>query len=151
MSTTERDYYELLGVDRGADEQEIKKAFRRLARRLHPDVSEEPDTESPFVDSRRRSSIRLETVRGVRVAVRLNASVFNDARIAADGLKAGQQQIVNLERAAAPMAERIIDFLSGVTYAMDGSVDRVGEKVYLFAPANVQVELDGGSEPNSPI
>jgi molecular chaperone DnaJ len=48
MSTTERDYYELLGVDRGADEQEIKTAFRRLARRLHPDVSDEPDAESRF-------------------------------------------------------------------------------------------------------
>ena len=42
MSTTERDYYELLGVPRDAPEQEIKKAFRRLARRLHPDVSDEP-------------------------------------------------------------------------------------------------------------
>ena len=115
------------------------------------DDYEEPDTESPFVDSRRRTSIRLDTVRGIRIAVRQNASVFNDARIAADGLKIGQQQIVNLEKAAPPMAERIIDFLSGVTYALDGTVDRVGEKVYLFAPANVQVELDGGSEPNSPL
>jgi molecular chaperone DnaJ len=48
MSTTERDYYELLGVPRGADEHEIKKAFRRLARQLHPDVSDEPDAEARF-------------------------------------------------------------------------------------------------------
>jgi molecular chaperone DnaJ len=48
MSTAEHDYYELLGVGRDADEQEIKKAFRRLARRLHPDVSEEPDAEARF-------------------------------------------------------------------------------------------------------
>src|ERR671927_324713 len=40
MSTTERDYYELLGVGRDADEQEIKRAFRRLARQLHPDAAE---------------------------------------------------------------------------------------------------------------
>jgi molecular chaperone DnaJ len=50
MSTTEHDYYDLLGLGRNADESEIKKAFRRLARRLHPDVSEEPDAESRFRD-----------------------------------------------------------------------------------------------------
>jgi molecular chaperone DnaJ len=48
MSTTERDYYEVLGVPRNADEQAIKKAFRRLARELHPDVSELPDAEARF-------------------------------------------------------------------------------------------------------
>jgi len=44
----DRDYYELLGVGRDADEQTLKKAFRRLARQLHPDVSEEPDAETRF-------------------------------------------------------------------------------------------------------
>jgi molecular chaperone DnaJ len=48
MATTERDYYELLGVPRDASEGEIKKAFRRLARELHPDVSEAPDAEERF-------------------------------------------------------------------------------------------------------
>jgi molecular chaperone DnaJ len=48
MATTERDYYELLGVPRDASESEIKKAFRRLARELHPDVSEAPDAEERF-------------------------------------------------------------------------------------------------------
>jgi molecular chaperone DnaJ len=48
MATAERDYYELLGVARDASETEIKKAFRRLARQLHPDVSEEPDAEERF-------------------------------------------------------------------------------------------------------
>ena len=48
MATSRRDYYELLGVARSADESEIKKAFRRHARTLHPDVSEAPDSEERF-------------------------------------------------------------------------------------------------------
>jgi molecular chaperone DnaJ len=48
MATTDRDLYELLGVPRDADEAAIKKAFRRLARELHPDVSSEPDAEARF-------------------------------------------------------------------------------------------------------
>ena len=48
MATTERDYYELLAVSRTASADEIKRAFRRLAREVHPDVSNEPDADHRF-------------------------------------------------------------------------------------------------------
>jgi molecular chaperone DnaJ len=48
VATTRRDYYEILGLPREADEKAIKSAFRRLARELHPDVSEAPDAEERF-------------------------------------------------------------------------------------------------------
>jgi molecular chaperone DnaJ len=48
MATTERDYYEVLGVPRDASDADVKKAFRRLARELHPDVSDSPDADSRF-------------------------------------------------------------------------------------------------------
>jgi molecular chaperone DnaJ len=48
MATTQRDYYEVLGVAREANEGEIKRAFRRLARELHPDVSGAPDAQERF-------------------------------------------------------------------------------------------------------
>ena len=48
MATTERDYYEVLGVSRDASDADVKKAFRQLARELHPDVSDAPDAEHRF-------------------------------------------------------------------------------------------------------
>src|SRR5947209_3527239 len=50
MSAT-RDYYEILGVSRDADEATIKKSFRRLARELHPDVSDDPQAEDKFKEA----------------------------------------------------------------------------------------------------
>jgi molecular chaperone DnaJ len=48
MATAGRDYYEVLGVGRSASDADIKRAFRRLARELHPDVSEAPDADERF-------------------------------------------------------------------------------------------------------
>jgi len=48
VATTKRDYYEVLGVARGANDDELKRAFRKLARQYHPDVNKEPAAEAMF-------------------------------------------------------------------------------------------------------
>ena len=50
MATNKRDYYEVLGVTRTATEDEVKKAFRRLAKQYHPDTNKEPEAESLFIE-----------------------------------------------------------------------------------------------------
>jgi molecular chaperone DnaJ len=64
MSVSPRDYYEVLGVARGADDAEIKKAFRRLARELHPDVnSHDPDAEEKFKEAAEAYEVLSDTDR----------------------------------------------------------------------------------------
>jgi molecular chaperone DnaJ len=48
-----RDYYEILGVSRDSSKEEIKRAYRRLARKYHPDVNKEPGAEDRFKEINR--------------------------------------------------------------------------------------------------
>ena len=91
---------------------------------------------------KRGTTLRIDQARQTRITVRRSVQTFDDARRAADGLKEGQQQIVNLEQTPADMAERITDFLNGATYALDGSVEKIGEQVYLFTPSTVQIDIE---------
>jgi len=105
------------------------------------EYDEEFDEEEEYRPEQRRQpvTLRLQSTRLSHVAIRIPQS-FEDARMAADGLKDGRQQIVNLEKASPDMAERIIDFLNGVTYALNGFVEKVGDRIYLFAPSNVVID-----------
>ena len=98
---------------------------------------------------RRGTTLRMDQSRQTHITVRRAIQTFDDARRAADGLKDGQQQIVNLEQTSSDMTERIIDFLNGATYALDGSVEKIGEMVYLFTPSSVIIDIE--DKPATPV
>ena len=85
----------------------------------------------------RRDTFRVAAIKG-SIALTQIAN-FGDTQKVADRLKAGEPQIVNLEKTAPEVAERLIDFLNGVTYALDGCVEKISEAAYLFTPAHIAI------------
>ena len=64
---------------------------------------------------------------------------FNDTSKAADDLRNRKAVIVNMENVDKAMARRVVDFLSGCVYALDGTVNKIAQSAYLFCPANMDV------------
>ncbi len=67
---------------------------------------------------------------------------FNDAQQIADKFKQGVPVIVNLQNADQELSKRLVDFASGLTYALNGSMQRVADRVFLLTPHNVEVSAE---------
>jgi cell division inhibitor SepF len=67
---------------------------------------------------------------------------FNDAQDVADKFKDSIPVIINLQGVEADLSKRLIDFASGLTYALDGGMQRIADKVFLLTPRNVEVSAE---------
>jgi len=67
---------------------------------------------------------------------------FNDAQQIADQYKDQIPVILNLQQTDADLSKRLIDFASGLTYALDGGMQRIADKVFLLTPRNVEVSAE---------
>ncbi|HYP48002.1 MAG TPA: cell division protein SepF [Thermoleophilaceae bacterium] len=67
---------------------------------------------------------------------------FNDAQQIADQFKETIPVILNLQGSDTELAKRLIDFASGLTYALDGGMQRIADKVFLLTPRNVEVSAE---------
>ena len=83
----------------------------------------------------------LPTPASVRVHLVIPRS-FNDAQQIADKFKDAIPVILNLQSTDGDLSKRLIDFASGLTYALDGGMQRVADKVFLLTPRNVEVSAE---------
>lgn len=107
---------------------------------------EEQDTDHIPTRSNHSNSIRLTATNRYHVTVRSQIVSFQDAVSAADGLKRGEQQLLNLNNCAEDLREKIKDFMAGVNYNAEGTWEEVAENVYLLAPAIAYVEVAPASQ-----
>jgi cell division inhibitor SepF len=120
---------------------------RRLSSRRRRDEIDDIFADDP--PSERRTGV-LRPVGGsrgpngrgeVRVHLVIPKS-FNDAQDVADKFKDSIPVIINLQGSEPDLSKRLIDFASGLTYALDGGMQRIADKVFLLTPRNVEVSAE---------
>jgi cell division inhibitor SepF len=142
--------------ERAAQRRAEKPNVRRLTPRARPTADEWTDSDPataispapPVRAARPRSRPRpvVEAVpAGNSGAVKVHLVLprsFNDAQQIADKFKQSIPVILNLQNADTELSKRLIDFASGLTYALDGGMQRVADKVFLLTPRNVEVSAE---------
>jgi cell division inhibitor SepF len=135
-------------VDNRAQEFEQPEEFSGGMSRIRtiPRESAMPSPRSqPAPPPPRPSSVRavpVDTAIGSGTSARVHVVAparFGDAKEIADRLKDNRPVIVNLQMADRDLQRRMIDFCSGVTYALSGEMEKVADQVFLLAPTNVKV------------
>ena len=135
-----------------ADGHEQPNVRRLPARRSRHDYDDdwtdpEPEGQRTSILRPRNESRRVRNLQPVqgpgasRVHLILPRS-FNDAQQVADRFKNGVPVILNLQSADAELSKRLIDFASGLTYALDGGMQRIADKVFLLTPSDVELSAE---------
>ena len=101
---------------------------------------EEVSREEQRTTSNRKGAqvVSIHTQKQIKVVV-MEPQAFEDSQNIADQLKNRRPVIVNLENAERNLAKRIVDFVSGATYALGGNMQKVGNGIFLFVPNNVDI------------
>ncbi len=139
------------------EEAERTYSERPNVRRLKPrsgaaDSDDWSEPESPRRGVSLRPATRLRGVEAPAVApsegispARVHLVIprgFNDAQQIADHFKQGIPVILNLQGVDSELSKRLVDFASGLTYALDGGMQRVADKVFLLTPQHVEVSAE---------
>jgi cell division inhibitor SepF len=137
-----------------APEAEIEDRYRerpnvrRLRRRRdeYDDIfAEDDDAETAPRRAGSRSTTVLKPVARTNGDVRVHLVVpksFNDAQQIADKFKDSIPVILNLQSSETDLSKRLIDFASGLTYALDGGMQRIADKVFMLTPRNVEISAE---------
>ncbi|HEY3491873.1 MAG TPA: cell division protein SepF [Solirubrobacterales bacterium] len=125
---------------------EGSSSVRRLPTSRRPRRDEIDDIfadDEPIAASRTRTLRPVDNDNGNDIQVHLVIPRnFNDAQQVADQFKRSVPVILNLQTADHELSKRMIDFCSGLTYALDGGMQRIAEKMFLLTPRNVDVSAE---------
>ncbi len=126
--------------------EEMEEEFQPAGRSRRPSPFASESTSSTLGSSSSASSAFsgqvLNMNSGKQEVVLFHAKTFDDTAKAADELRRKKAVILNMENVDKTLTRRVVDFLSGSVYALDGSVKKVAQSTYLFCPHNMDVVGD---------
>jgi cell division inhibitor SepF len=134
-----------------ATNEELERGYRdrpnvrRLSPRRRREFEDWTDEEPAAARTQVVRPTRLRGVDSPGPSVRVHLVLprsFNDAQQIADKFKDSIPVILNLQSSDQELSKRLIDFASGLTYALDGGMQRVADKVFLLTPRNVEVSAE---------
>jgi cell division inhibitor SepF len=143
------EYHDDYDDDDAQPEREVEDRYRerpnvRRLRRRRDEFDDIFADDEPAGGGRSGAVLRSVNTRGngdVRVHLVVPKS-FNDAQQIADKFKDSIPVILNLQGTETDLSKRLIDFASGLTYALDGGMQRIADKVFMLTPRNVEISAE---------
>ncbi len=108
------------------------------------DTHEEQDVETSAFEARKQTAkgnniVSIHSQKNVRVILNEPRS-YEEAQDIADHLRSRKSVVVNLQRVRSDQAVRIVDFLSGTIYALNGGISKLGPNIFLCTPDTVEIQ-----------
>lgn len=128
----------LVGIDDDAlmEEEEINSSFGSRGNEMN-----RAETTNPFKKNSNGKLVNLSNANQLKLVV-MQPTSFDDAQDVCDHLKEKKPVVINLEYADKETARRLIDFLSGAVYGVDGHIQKVSPTIFLIVPFNVDILSD---------
>ncbi len=101
--------------------------------------------EGPVINAKKGKVVNIHTTTQLKVVI-IQPTTYAEAQEIADHLKSKKPVVVNLEKLDRDIAVKIVNFLSGAVYALDGSMQKVSSGILLLAPYNVGIMGDFSDE-----
>lgn len=108
-----------------------------------------PVQEKDEIDVKPKKSgtvVNLHTSQKQLKVIVIEPVCFDEVQTIADHLRNRKPVITNFEETETDIAKRIVDFMSGTTYALGGNMQKIGHNIFLFVPANVDISMDQKDE-----
>ncbi len=128
-------------LEKEEDELEEEAVEGIFASTKETKTKEVKETKEPFSAPKKGKIVNIHTTTQLKVVV-VQPVAFEDSKEIADHLKTKKPIVVNLENIDREVAKRIIDFLSGAVYSLDGNIQKISNGIFLIVPYNMGIMGD---------